>query len=126
MSDLSRSAKVNLDYKTFHETGRKEIKPSQNTDLNQTNSQPGDKVSAYLGKMAWAEKSVLELQIDEDISESLLIFAAARVVLARRSTGHCPVRLFKNKTFAPLDICICAFPVRPFSISYIIFYSFLT
>ena len=77
MSDLSRSAKVNLDYKTFHETGRKEIKPSQNTDLNQTNSQPGDKVSAYLGKMAWAEKSVLELQIDEDISESLLIFAAA-------------------------------------------------
>ena len=74
MSDLSRSAKPNLEYKTYHNTGKKVIKTSQN-NLDLPDNQPGGKVSTYIDKMAWAEKSVLELQIVEDISESLLIFS---------------------------------------------------
>ena len=74
MSDLSRIAKPNLEYKTYHNTGDKVIKTSQN-NLDLPDNQPGGKVSTYIDKMAWAEKSVLELQIVEDISESLLIFS---------------------------------------------------
>ena len=74
MSDLGRIAKPNLEYKTYHNTGDKVIKTSQN-NLDLPDNQPGGKVSTYIDKMAWAEKSVLELQIVEDISESLLIFS---------------------------------------------------
>ena len=42
--------------------------------------------------------------------------SALCVVPAQGSTGHCPVRLWKNWTFVPLIICICASPAGPFSL----------
>ena len=72
MSDLSRAAKVSIDYKVYHRTGKKELKPrSKSVDLSgieMDQNQPRE-------KMALDEKSVLELQVSEDLTESFLIFS---------------------------------------------------
>ena len=72
MSDLSRAAKVSIDYKVYHRTGKKELKPrSKSVDLSgieMDQNQPRE-------KMALDEKSVLELQVSEDLTESYLIFS---------------------------------------------------
>ena len=69
MSDRNRIAKVNIDYVVYHRTGDKVLKSRSNSleIAESVMEQPQD-------KMALNEKSILELQVVEDLTESFLIF----------------------------------------------------